>query len=325
MAIQARNFVHTALLIGGLLTTGYVVAQEITLRAVNAFPEGTYFAQTFETFVKKVNAEGKGILQINYLGGPKAMPASQHGTSLRRGVIDLANTTASNTSSLVPEGMALSFSSRPMSELRRNGALDYLNQLYLEKDIYYLGRTAESIPYHIFTNKKIANLSELKGQKLRISAIYRDFFLALDTRVTDIPYGEVYTALERGVIDGFGWTLVGIFDLGWQEKIKYRIDPGFYSVEAGMVMSANVWKGLTHEQRAFLEKQVKQLEEENPKRAKIDIERELNRLKDGGIQTITLDPDEAKRFIQTANGAAWDGLEKISKHGGKLRFMMSGS
>ncbi len=40
--------------------------------------------------------------------------------------------------------------------------------------------------------------------------------------------GEVYTALERGVVDGYGWPITGIFDLGWHEKTKYRVDPGFY-------------------------------------------------------------------------------------------------
>jgi len=40
-------------------------AQEVTLKAVNAFNEGTYYARNFERFVKKVNDEGKGIVQIN--------------------------------------------------------------------------------------------------------------------------------------------------------------------------------------------------------------------------------------------------------------------
>jgi TRAP-type mannitol/chloroaromatic compound transport system substrate-binding protein len=43
--------------------------------------------------------------------------------------------------------------------------------------------------------------------------------------------GEVYTALERGVVDGYGWPTAGIFDLGWHEKTKFRVDPGFYTAE----------------------------------------------------------------------------------------------
>ena len=49
--------------------------------------------------------------------------------------------------------------------------------------------------------------------------------------------GEVYTALERGVVDGYAWPLVGIFDLGWADKTKFRVDPGFYNIELGVVFN----------------------------------------------------------------------------------------
>ena len=61
-----------------------------------------------------------------------------------------------------------------------------------------------------------------RGLKLRIAPIYRDFFQKLGASVVQIAPGEVYTALERGVVDGYGWPLIGIFDLGWHEKTKYR-------------------------------------------------------------------------------------------------------
>lgn len=326
MAIDGTKWLRK-IAVAGLMAAslGPAAAQEVTLKAVNAFQEGTYFARTFESFIKRVNEQGKGIVQINYLGGPKAMPASEHGTALRRGVVDMANTTASYTANLVPEGMALSFSQVPMETLRHNGGLEYLNSIYEEKGLRYLGRTAEGIPYHIFTNKKVDH-ADLSGQKIRIATIFRDFFQSLGASVVQIPAGEVYTALERGVVDGFGWPLVGIFDMGWQEKVKYRIDPGFYSVEVGMVMSASTWKKLTPAQREFLEKQAAQLEAENLAKAKADIDAELKRLADAGVQTITLNTTNAKEFRNAASQTAWDGLSKLSpKHGPKLRQLMSGA
>ena len=55
--------------------------------------------------------------------------------------------------------------------------------------------------------------------------------------VVQTPPGEVYTALERGVVDGYGWPITGIFDLGWHEKTKYRVDPGFYSAEVSVLVN----------------------------------------------------------------------------------------
>ena len=51
-----------------------VWAQEVTLRAVSSFAEGTEFSKNFERFIEKVNADGKGVIKINYIGGPRAVP-----------------------------------------------------------------------------------------------------------------------------------------------------------------------------------------------------------------------------------------------------------
>ena len=62
--------------------------------------------------------------------------------------------------------------------------------------------------------------------------------------------GEVYTALERGVVDGYGWPITGIFDLGWQEKTKYRVDPGFYTAEVSVLVNKTTWDKLTEAQKS---------------------------------------------------------------------------
>ena len=75
--------------------------------------------------------------------------------------------------------------------------------------------------------------------------MYRDFFSALGATVMQTAPGEVYTALERGVVDGYGWPIGGIFDLNWQEKTKYRVDPGFYDAEVSLIVNLDAWKKLS--------------------------------------------------------------------------------
>ncbi len=117
----------------------------------------------------------------------------------------------------------------------------------------------ENQPFHIYTNKKV-DKPDLTGQKIRITPVYRDFFQALNADVVTTPPGEVYTALERGVVDGYGWPIGGIFDLNWQEKTKFRIDPGFYDAEVSLIMNLPAYKKLTQAQRSFLDKQLQSLE-----------------------------------------------------------------
>src|SRR5262245_38607603 len=57
-----------------LLGSAAANAEEVTLKGITAFAEKTFNSRAFERFIEKVNADGKGQVQINYIGGPKAMP-----------------------------------------------------------------------------------------------------------------------------------------------------------------------------------------------------------------------------------------------------------
>src|SRR5918997_130805 len=144
-----------------------VEAAEATLRAVSAFQTGTLFSENFERFVKRVNEQGKGVVQIQFIGGPSAMPTFELGNALRNGVVDMANTTAVFHANLVPEGVALTLSERTIAELRQNGGYDLMNDIHQKKArIYWLGRAAENMQYHIYLSA-MPQSPDMKGKKLR--------------------------------------------------------------------------------------------------------------------------------------------------------------
>jgi TRAP-type transport system periplasmic protein len=324
MTQSIRSFARRALVLAAAIAAaGAVQAQEVTLKAVNAFQEGTYYARTFERWVQKVNAEGKGVVQINYLGGPKAIPTMEQGAALRNNVVDLANTTTSFVASVSPESLAVNYATVPWAEMRRNGTVDHLNKLMMEKGLYYFARTGDGVPYHIYLNKKI-DKADLSGLKIRIAPSYREFFTRLGASVMQVPPGEVFTALDRGVVDGYGWPLLGIFDLGWHEKTKYRVDPGFYNIELGIIFSAKAWNALTPAQRDFLNKQVAWIEAQNADMGGKDAATDLKRQADAGIQVIKLPDAEAKKLLTMSQEAGWAGILATSpQHGPQLKKLMA--
>src|SRR6195256_4856975 len=255
MVIMSRKFalgLVATTLIGSLLVCSSSWAQEVTLRAVSAFAEKTTYARGFEKFIDHVNADGKGVIQINYIGGPKAMPPFEVGNALKTGVIDIANTTGAFTTNVMPESDVWKLTERPMSELRRNGGYDYMAMIYAQKmNAIFLARLVDNNPFHLYLNKPI-DKPDLTGLKLRITPVYRDFFQALGATVVQTAPGEVYTALERGVVDGYGWPITGIFDLGWHEKTKYRVDPGFYSAEVSVLINKSTLAKLSGAQRKVI-------------------------------------------------------------------------
>jgi TRAP-type C4-dicarboxylate transport system substrate-binding protein len=273
--------------------------------------------------VKKVNEEGKGLVKINYIGGPKAMPPFEVGNAVRNGVVDIANVTGAFYTNIMPEADALKLSTLSIQDQRKNGAYDYINRLWNEKmNVVYLARAVDNSPFHLYLNKKI-DKADLTGLKIRITPVYRDFFVSLGATTVQTAPGEVYTALERGVVDGYGWPISGIFDLGWQEKTKFRVDPGFYSAEVSILVNQNTWKKLDDKQREFLNKQAVWVESLMGDYLKLN-EEEVKKQATAGIQVIKFDGAAGDDYVKKAYEVGWKGIiDKSPEHGPKLRQLLS--
>src|SRR5215468_5525592 len=294
-------------------------AEEVTFKAISAFAEKTFYSRGFERFIDKVNADGKGLVRISYVGGPKAMPPFEVGNALKGGVVDLANVTGAFYTNVMPEADAWKLAEKPMAELRKNGGYAYMAALYDQKmQAILLARHIDNNPFHLYLTKPISG-PDLTGLKLRITPVYRDFFQALGATVVQTAPGEVYTALERGVVDGYGWPITGIFDLGWHERTKYRVDPGFYTAEVSILVNKSAWDKLTADQKAIITDSAAWLEAQASQTA-MENEADIAKQKTAGIQVIEFKGAEGTAFHNKAYEAGWAGLIKQSpEHGPKLK------
>jgi TRAP-type C4-dicarboxylate transport system substrate-binding protein len=315
----ARLVIGLALLSGSLVAS----AQETTLRLVSAFPENNVYVKHLERWWQKFNAEGKGLLQINFVGGPRAVPTFEVGNAVKGGVVDLAMSAGAFYTNVLPEADILKLSEITIAEQRRNGAFEYINKVWQEKaGIVYLGRLVEFQPFHLYVNKRIER-PDLTGLKLRVTTVYRDIFQALGATVVTTAPGDVYTALERGVVDGYGWPIGGIFDLNWQQHTKYRVDPGFYDAEVSLLMNLAAFNRLNPRQREFLQKQVLELEAQNDVWKKYADE-EAERQRQAGIQVIRFSPEQTKQYIDRAYEVGWAAHVKASPDiAPRLRALLS--
>ena len=302
-----------------LISASPAAAQEITLRGVSAFAEGTEFSRNFERFIEKVNADGKGSIRINYIGGPRAVPPFEVGNAVRTRVVDMANVTGAFYTNLMPEADGLKLNGKPMSEQRANGTWEFINQLHNQKlNSQYLARQFHNVPFHIYLNKKIEKI-DFSGLKIRVTPVYRDVVEALGGAPITTPPGEVYTALERGVVDGYGWPITGIFDLGWEKVTKFRMEPPFYSVEVNVLVNLDAWKSLNNAQRALLNNAALWLEGRDDEQEAI-IKAERERQTEAGIQPLDFGPAAGKGFLDRAYDVAWASvIKRAPETGAKLR------
>jgi TRAP-type transport system periplasmic protein len=320
-----RTVVKLACALGIGALAAQASAQEITLRAISAWPTGNFFSVNFEKFVEKVNAEGKGLVQINFLGGgAKVMPPFEVANAARSGVADMVNVAGGFYTNVMPEADALSLSTIPPDQLRKNGAHEYINRLWGEKlNVRYLARSVDGIPIHVFLRKPIQQ-PDLSGLRMRVIPLYRPFLESLNAQsLLNIPPGEVYTALERNLLDGYGWPVIGLFDVGIEKQTRYRVDPGFYNVEVGVLVNLNTWNRMNPQQRAFLERQALWMEELNAENVKL-IAEEKRKQAAAGIETITFTGQQGQQYITKANDSVWGALIKRSpEHGPKLRTLLT--
>jgi TRAP-type C4-dicarboxylate transport system substrate-binding protein len=297
-------------------------AQEVTLRLVSAFPENQFYVKRTVEWIEKVNREGKGTLQINFIGGPKAIPTFEVGKAVQTGVVDIGFSTGAFYTNVMPEADFLKLSETSAAEQRRNGGYDLINKIWAEKaNMRYVAKVVEFTPFHIYLTKKI-DKPDLTGLKIRITPVYREFFQAMNASVMTTAPGEVYTALERGVIDGYGWPIHALFDLNWQEKTKFRVDPGFYNAEVSLVMNLDKYKGLPARVRDYLDRQALAYEQQNDF-WKTYNQNEAKRQADAGIQTITFDAATTKAYSDKAKEIGWAAAIKASPtYGPQLRKVL---
>lgn len=283
---------------------------EVTLRGVTAFGGGTTFSRPFEAFVDHVNEIGKGVVQIDYVGGPEAVPTFELGNAVSTGIVDIANNTTAFYTNLVPIGDALHLATNTVQDQRANGCFDKIDAIHQEQmNVKFLARTGDNIQFHLYLTTPIDN-TDLSGLTIRTTPVYRAFFETLGATLVRTAPGEVYTALERGTIDGYGWPVQGVLDLGWDEQTRYRVDPGFYQVDVNFLVNLDTWNGLPDDAKAILEEAALWIEAKNADNIAIN-ESEAARQAEAGIEVIAFDGDTATTWLDTAQSAGWASVEEV--------------
>ena len=114
---------------------------------VSAFPENQFYVKRTVEWVEKVNKEGKGTLQINFIGGPKAIPTFEVGKAVQTGVVDIGFSTGAFYTNVMPEADFLKLSETSAAEQRKNGGYDLINKIWAEKaNMRYLAKVVEFTP-----------------------------------------------------------------------------------------------------------------------------------------------------------------------------------
>jgi TRAP-type mannitol/chloroaromatic compound transport system substrate-binding protein len=102
------------------------------------------------------------------------------------------------------------------------GGLDLMQKVYAKHGVYSFPGGNTGVQMGGWFRNEISGLDDLKGLKMRIPGFAGEILSKLGVVVTNIPPGELYTALERGTIDALEWVGPALdLNMGFQKIAPY--------------------------------------------------------------------------------------------------------
>ena len=305
-----------SVLAGSTLLASIAQAED-TISAVHAFPETLIYTKSFLSFVDKVNAAGEGVVQIDVRGGPEAIGMFQQPDAVRDGVVDMVYTPGSFYGGSLPEKDAMVTSNMTAVEARASGGIALIDEIHQAKmGLKYLGWFDSGVCYNLWTRNKPKFDAEgnfdVDGLKLRGNNVYNAFFSGyLNAQVIDLPTGEVYSALQRGVVDATGWTQIGLIDLKWNEFLNYRIEPCFFSTDLGVIINQEKWESLSEESRTILQDVAIQHEADSVAALRLKRDEDFAALEAAGMKVVTLEGEAKARYLAASVETTWERMKSV--------------
>ena len=286
------------------------------IRAISMLPRQTDYTRDFEQWIKQVNEQGEGRFRIIFVGGPEAIPTFEQADAVRTGVVHMVFGPATYYIGLLPEAEALFASNLTPRETRANGGIELMDRIHREKlDVRYLARSM-FIEFHVYTRQRpVLNADgfpDLRANLIRGGPVWRDFINSLGARFVNVAAPDIYMALERNMIQGVGWPIVGLEDSSWHQHLKYRIDPGVFSSDVGLIFNQARWERLPADVQDVLHKAAIDYETSSYERFKKlsgTLDESMRQL---GMEIVTLDGNGERNYRRLAHDVIWQRLRKRS-------------
>ncbi len=171
-------------------------------------------------------------------------------------------------------------------------------------------------PGIVTTNKPVRALEDLKGMRIRAPSELLPVLASLDADPVDMPMGEVYSALAKGVIDGVVAPAETFSSLHFQEVSNFftdlKVPRGAYPARA---ISLKTWDSLSDEHRTLLEASTAVWETALAEQTRAASDRGYEIGREFGIEYIDISPADQITFDQIYIEYAAKSADKLKRFG----------
>ena len=252
----------TALVAVSLTTVG--VSAQTVLRSSDTHPDGYPTVEAVKHFGELIKERTDGRYEVEVFHSAQLGQEADTIEQTQFGVIDLNRISIGAFGTQVPEATVTQLPYIFRSADHFHNVLDgpigeEILAAFDAVDVVALAFYDGGARSFYNSEKPITSPEDMAGLKFRVmqSDVFVDMVGALGANATPMPYGEVYSAIETGVIDGAENNYPSFDTAGHAEVAKYFSLDEHLMVPEVLVMSKVVWDGLTPEDQAIFRQAAK--------------------------------------------------------------------
>ncbi|MEP7140006.1 MAG: TRAP transporter substrate-binding protein [Caldimonas sp.] len=295
MSVKA-SLIGTLALFLGLASAGPAGAQGKQFSFAFDQPKTSAYGVGADTFGKRLAELSKGTLSINQYAGAQLGSEAQTLQKVQTGDIDFVLVSTANSSTIQPEAgvFSLHFIFRSpehaVKVLTDPKVIAAMREMYAAKvkGAHMLTLGSQGLR-NLYCKKAINNIGDLKNVKVRVQATATEdaLFPAYGAQIVHMPFGDVYTSLQTGVVECAenGYTVYLL-------NKHYEVAPVMSVTEheanhSVLFVSDKVWSGLSDEQKKWVQQAADDMNKMQPARA-FEMENESKaKLEKIGVKIVT--------------------------------------
>ncbi|WP_158282218.1 TRAP transporter substrate-binding protein DctP [Salipaludibacillus keqinensis] len=292
-----------------------------TLSVVLSLDEDNPQMLSFPIFTEIVEAESDGRIQIDYVGGPEAIPPFTQGEAVQNGTVDMGWVAGSYYADVVPEVLGLSFSQLEYEEEVERGSIEYISRFHEEKmNTKAIGRAGKgNFALHVGKDIEVNSTADFEGLDIRGTANYVPVIEAVGANAIALEAGEIYSSLERGLIDGYAWTNYALPELGAQEITGSQIMPYFNEADQMILANLDVWNDLPEDLQEIITNAAIDAYLESRDMVEEILAEERIEMEEAGVQYVELEDADRFEELVEENSWAWlaervDNIEEMEEY-----------
>jgi len=198
-----------------------------------------------EPFMKGIEEASNGRMKFT-VSGPETVPPFEQLEPVSSGVFQFLFTSGAYHFGTTPLMLAVEGLDADLETVRKIGLADYLDKHYQKMGLKLVAMpiTAKGA-YHLILKEPVSKNGDLAGRKIRGTPSHAPIIKLMGASMVTLPPAEIYTALDKGVVDGAAWPRIGVLDYRWNEVSKYLLRPGYGVNYEPIFMNLAAWNKLS--------------------------------------------------------------------------------